>query len=154
MSQWQKIPTSEEVAATLREYMRTFPGSAVKTLRLHRYTPSGDCAGCSTATRFVRYPCQIVTAARDVAPNRRSGGVSDAGLVSLRGQAQTLQTGERDYGLGSGDKTGTTIPTPAPLGEVVVPGNPALPAGPASKAGVNISSGQAFKQEFMEIGAT
>ena len=66
MSQRRKIPTSEEVAATLREYMRTFPGTAAKTLRLHQCKPSGDCAGCSTATQFVRYPCQIVIAARDV----------------------------------------------------------------------------------------
>lgn len=66
MSQRQKTPTSREIAATLREYMRTFTGSAVKTLQLHRCKPCGDCAGCSTATRFVRYPCQIVTVARDV----------------------------------------------------------------------------------------
>ena len=74
MSQRQKLPTSHEVAATLREYMRTFPGTALKTLQLHQCKPSGDCAGCSTATRFVRYPCQIVTAARDGAHPRWSRG--------------------------------------------------------------------------------
>jgi hypothetical protein len=30
MSQRRKIPTSEEIAATLREYMRTFPGTAAR----------------------------------------------------------------------------------------------------------------------------
>jgi hypothetical protein len=62
-----KIPTPQEVAATLRFYMRTFSGSADKALQLHTRTPSGDCAGCSTATRFVSYPCHIRDAARAVA---------------------------------------------------------------------------------------
>jgi hypothetical protein len=34
---------------------------------------------------------------------------------------------------------------------VVVPGNPTLAVGSASKAGVNISPGQAFTHEFREI---
>ena len=67
-----KIPTPQQVAATLREYMRTFPGTAARTIKLHQLKPSGDCAGCTTATRFVRYPCQIVIAAREVERSRWS----------------------------------------------------------------------------------
>ena len=55
--------------------------------------------------------------------------------------------------MGSGDKAGTTIAPPVALGEVVVPGNRARRAGSASKTGVNLSSGHAFKHTFMEMGA-
>jgi hypothetical protein len=50
----------------LEEFMDTFPDVPLKIVRHHRPDDRGDCCGCATGTRFVRFPCHLVLAARRV----------------------------------------------------------------------------------------